>query len=326
MVAGSTVVDQHARPVRDGPVVHARRRRSSRSSRVLVVMAASITLFPALLGYLGRHVDRLRLPLGRRATVAVAAGGHVEPSRGWLRLEPAGRAAPGRRRRRRRRRSCWRWPRRSSASASASPTPATTARARSTRQAYDTQSPTASGPGSNGPLLLVAELPASAGEQARSTGSPDALRVDHGVAAVTPPTLNPAGDTAVFTVIPTTGPQDPAHRGPRAPRCATTSLPDGDRRHRPDRARRRRHRDLDRQHPQHRQADPAAHRRRGAALDAAAAGVVPQRRGRGQGGRDEPAVRRRGVRRGRAGPAGRLGRPAGRHRHRRRRCRRSCRC
>ena len=27
MVAGSTVVDQHARPVRDGPVVHARRRR-----------------------------------------------------------------------------------------------------------------------------------------------------------------------------------------------------------------------------------------------------------------------------------------------------------
>ena len=48
-------------------------------------MAASVTLFPALLGYLGRHIDRLRLPLGRRAPVTVAAGGHVEPGRGWLR-------------------------------------------------------------------------------------------------------------------------------------------------------------------------------------------------------------------------------------------------
>ena len=50
---------------------------------VLVVMAASVTLFPALLGYLGKHVDRLRLPLGRRAPGrSVAVGGHVEPSRG----------------------------------------------------------------------------------------------------------------------------------------------------------------------------------------------------------------------------------------------------
>src|SRR3954451_7561354 len=52
---------------------------------VLVVMAASVTLFPALLGYLGRHLDRLALPFSRRRTVSVAAGGHVEPSRGWLR-------------------------------------------------------------------------------------------------------------------------------------------------------------------------------------------------------------------------------------------------
>src|ERR671917_2150908 len=51
---------------------------------VLVVMVASVTLFPALLGYLGKHVDRLRLPLGRGHTVVVAEGGHVEPSRAWL--------------------------------------------------------------------------------------------------------------------------------------------------------------------------------------------------------------------------------------------------
>jgi len=34
---------------------------------VLVVMAASITLFPALLSYFGKHVDRLRLPIRRRS-------------------------------------------------------------------------------------------------------------------------------------------------------------------------------------------------------------------------------------------------------------------
>ena len=63
---------------------------------VLVVMVASVTLFPALLGYLGKHVDRFRLPIGRGHTVVVAEGGHVEPSRGWLALEPAGRPPPDR--------------------------------------------------------------------------------------------------------------------------------------------------------------------------------------------------------------------------------------
>lgn len=33
---------------------------------VLIVLAAATTLFPALLGYLGRNVDRLRIPLPRR--------------------------------------------------------------------------------------------------------------------------------------------------------------------------------------------------------------------------------------------------------------------
>ena len=94
---------------------------------VLVVMVASITLFPALLGYLGKHVDRLRLPIGRGHTVVVAEGGHVEPSRaGWPGAAwstataswPRSSASP----------SCWRSRCRSSTSASASPTPATTAR------------------------------------------------------------------------------------------------------------------------------------------------------------------------------------------------------
>ncbi len=50
---------------------------------VLVVMAAAVTLFPALLGYCGRWVDRLRIPLGRGHAVQTSADGHVVPARGW---------------------------------------------------------------------------------------------------------------------------------------------------------------------------------------------------------------------------------------------------
>ena len=129
---------------------------------VLVVMAASITLFPALLGYLGRHVDRLRLPLGRGTTAVVVAGGHVEPSRGWLawsRLVARHRVL--------------------AASAGVVvllalaspflgvrfgfPDAGNNRESTSTRQAYD-QIASGFGPGMNGPLLLVAELPGTGGE------------------------------------------------------------------------------------------------------------------------------------------------------------------
>jgi RND superfamily putative drug exporter len=171
---------------------------------VLVVMAASVTLFPALLGYFGRNVDRLRLPLGRRRPPQVAVGGHVEPSGGWLawsRLIERHRivatlggiavllalAAPflGVR--------------------FGFPDAGNDRKATSTRAAYDLLS-TGFGPGANGPLLLAAELPASG-----SSGALEVLRANvartPGVAAVSPAQLNPAGDTAVISVIPTTGPQ-----------------------------------------------------------------------------------------------------------------------
>ncbi|MDQ3371321.1 MAG: MMPL family transporter [Actinomycetota bacterium] len=63
------------------------------------------------------------------------------------------------------------------------------------------------GPGFNGPILVVVELPASGG-QAVVERVHDALRADPGVAAVTAPVLNVAGDTAVLTANPTTAPQD----------------------------------------------------------------------------------------------------------------------
>ena len=63
------------------------------------------------------------------------------------------------------------------------------------------------GPGFNGPILVVVELPTS-GDQAVVEQVHDALAADPGVAAVTAPVFNPAGDTAVLTVNPTTAPQD----------------------------------------------------------------------------------------------------------------------
>jgi putative drug exporter of the RND superfamily len=173
---------------------------------VLVVMAASITLFPALLGYLGRHIDRLRLPTGSRRPPHVAVGGHIEPRGAWLRWSqlierrrvPAALlgvailltlASPflGVR--------------------FGFPDAGNNRDGTSTRTAYDALSD-GFGPGANGPLLLAAELPAGAGASALD-GLTTALKATPGVAGVTPVTLNAAGDTAVLSVLPTTGPQSP---------------------------------------------------------------------------------------------------------------------
>ncbi len=74
-----------------------------------------------------------------------------------------------------------------------------------TRIAYD-QLSEGFGPGFNGPLLVVSELPA-AGDAAGLTALSEAIAATDGVATVTPPALNPAKDTATLTVFPTTKPQ-----------------------------------------------------------------------------------------------------------------------
>jgi RND superfamily putative drug exporter len=174
---------------------------------VFVVMAASVTLFPALLGYFGRHVDRLRLPLGRRrgAVRVDPVGGHVEPGRGWLwwsglvqrRRVLAGfaglailllLAAPF------------------LSVRFGFPDAGNNRLETSSRTAYDLQAD-GFGPGANGPLLMAVELPRDG-----AGGVLDQLRhavvTTPGVAAITPPRINEGGDTAVVVVIPTTGPQD----------------------------------------------------------------------------------------------------------------------
>ena len=89
------------------------------SLSVLAVMAASVTLLPALLSFAGRRVDRLRIPgLGRSRRTPAATLGARRPA-------PPGARARGRRRGDGRRSS-----RRSRPCASASRTPATTPPAR----------------------------------------------------------------------------------------------------------------------------------------------------------------------------------------------------
>ncbi len=72
------------------------------------------------------------------------------------------------------------------------------------RRAYDLLSE-GFGPGSNGPLMVVVD-----GGQAAADKAVQQIRGLDGVAAVTPATLNEAGDTAVVTVVPKDRPSSEA--------------------------------------------------------------------------------------------------------------------
>ncbi|MFI1963675.1 MMPL family transporter [Streptomyces pathocidini] len=79
--------------------------------------------------------------------------------------------------------------------------PATT----TTRKAYDLLSD-GFGPGFNGPLTLVADLDDASGRLAFDQ-LPDTLRATEGVAQVSPATLSGSGGTGVITVVPAGSPQ-----------------------------------------------------------------------------------------------------------------------
>ncbi|MDT5115113.1 MAG: putative drug exporter of the superfamily [Mycobacterium sp.] len=174
---------------------------------VLIVLAAAATLFPALLGYLGHRIDRLRLPLGRRRAVQITPDGHVVPAVGWLRWS--------------------RWVQRHSVLTTvgsvvllaalaapvlgihfAIPDAGNNPKSTSSRQAYDMLAE-GFGPGSSAPLMVVADLSGADNHPAVERLHAD-LATTPGVAEVSAPQINPAGDTALITVEPTGGPQDTA--------------------------------------------------------------------------------------------------------------------
>jgi RND superfamily putative drug exporter len=170
------------------------------SLAVLVVMLAAISLLPALLAYLGPRVDKLRLPLLGRRNLA-------EPTSD----SPAARWSHAVQRRP--------WPTAIAASALllALAAPALGMRlgfpdagndpsGSMTRKAYNLNTE-GFGPGTNGPLIVAAELPnrsATSDVNALAAG----LRKEAGVAYVTQPRLSRDGSAALMTVIPKDSPQD----------------------------------------------------------------------------------------------------------------------
>jgi RND superfamily putative drug exporter len=165
---------------------------------VLFTMIAALTLLPALLTIAGRRVDRLRIPgLGRRGPST------AEDTR-WFRWS----------------REIQRRPVLSAVLSGAlllalciptlslrlgSNDAGTDPAGSSTREAYDLLAE-GFGPGFNGPFAMVGALPGKGDDQAlvllRKT-----LQQEEGVAKLTSITLNPAQNTGVFQLYPTTSPQ-----------------------------------------------------------------------------------------------------------------------
>ncbi|MBC9727280.1 MMPL family transporter [Streptomyces sp. TRM68367] len=163
---------------------------------VLVTMAASLILLPALLALLGERIRRHVLQRAERA----AAKGKEEGAR-WRRLAAAVQRRP--------------LPALLAAVmvllALSAPAlglrlgfadAGNDAPASTSRQAYDLLAE-GFGPGFNGPLIVVSEGAASAGETARS-----ALAGTDGVAATTPALPSQDGKLATVIVFPGTAPQD----------------------------------------------------------------------------------------------------------------------
>jgi RND superfamily putative drug exporter len=166
---------------------------------VLMVLAAALTLLPAMLGFVGYNIDRFHLP-GMQVRTPTAGHGF------WYRWSRTVQRRP--------------WVcgtaalailltlalpflslRMAFSDAGNDPTKLTT------RQAYDLLA-RGFGPGFNGPLLVVADLrPGSAPDRAAVATLDARLAQVPGVASVTPAVINQAGDAAVIIAYPTTSPQ-----------------------------------------------------------------------------------------------------------------------
>jgi RND superfamily putative drug exporter len=169
------------------------------SLTVAVVMLASITLLPALLGFVGRTIDRFSV--GRRRAAK------PREQTVWYRWSRVVQRRP--------------WPAAIGGLAFlvvlaipllsmrlAFPDAGANPKSDTTRQAYDLVA-RGFGAGFNGPLVLAADLPKTA-----DTGALDRLATHlqstPDVAAVIGPITSPSGDAAVIRVIPASSPQSAA--------------------------------------------------------------------------------------------------------------------
>ncbi len=170
------------------------------AAAVFVTMLASITLIPAMLGFVGRNIDRLHIPRLRRTENVSRQGFWYRWSR-LIQRRPVATGLVG------------------LVSLVALTLPLFSMRLGaadagndpthlSTRRAYDLLSE-GFGPGFNGPLLLAARIPGQQGLQVLGDLRRD-IQGMPGVAAVTPPFPNATMDAAVMRIYPTTAPQDSA--------------------------------------------------------------------------------------------------------------------
>ncbi|MGH9187761.1 MAG: MMPL family transporter [Acidimicrobiales bacterium] len=166
---------------------------------VLMTMLASVTLLPAVLGFVGRNIDKLGLPHRARPEGADHQSiwyrwSRVIQHRPWTALAIGAAllivlAVPlfG--------------IRLGFGDAGNRPTSDTT------RRAYDLISE-GFGPGANGPLLMAAETPGGQPDVDALAGLSAQLEATPGVESVSPPIPNDSGDAAIINVQPTTSPQD----------------------------------------------------------------------------------------------------------------------
>jgi RND superfamily putative drug exporter len=172
---------------------------SSSVIAVLATLAASLTLLPAILGFVGKNIDRFRVPFTGRES-------HQGERALWYRWSRVVQRHP--------------W----TAFISGAlvllvitlplfslrlgfPDEGNNPKEQTSRQAYDMLT-AGFGPGFNGPLTLVVDTAGAADKAGVVTRITDAVSKTEGVAFVAPVVNNPAGDTALVTVIPTTKPQD----------------------------------------------------------------------------------------------------------------------
>jgi RND superfamily putative drug exporter len=168
---------------------------------VLVTMAASVTLLPAILGFAGRNIERLHVPF-------VSKKAHAYDTSRWYRWSRFIQHRP------------WLAAIGGLAVLLALAAPFLGIRFGfpdakndppnyTTRQAYDLLAD-GFGPGFSAPMLLTVQGQSNGELLTSADAVGDKLRKVGGVAFVGPAIVNDAGDTAVLTLVPTTSPQDKA--------------------------------------------------------------------------------------------------------------------